>query len=80
MFVKTPAANKPENMFEAMFPACQIAIRSGASSLVYHDEVISETIGRKGPSAKPTQKRQTKKDQPEDMAAMQAVTTDHAIM
>lgn len=78
MVVKIPAASSPEKMLEAIFPACQIAMRNGASSLVYHEEVMIETIGRKGPSASPTQKRQTRKDQPVDMAAMHAVTTDQA--
>jgi hypothetical protein len=80
MFVNTPAARSPEKMFDAILPACQIAMRRGASSLVYHEEVIKDTIGRKGPSARPTQNRQTKNDQPEVIVAMQAVTTDQAIM
>ena len=62
-----------------MFPACQIAIRSGASSFVYHEDVIKLTIGKNGPSAKPTKKRQRTKAHPALIAAMHAVTLDHAI-
>jgi len=39
MFVKMPAAKNPDKIFDMVFPACQIAIRMGFSSLVYHDDV-----------------------------------------
>lgn len=79
MFVRIPAASNPEKMFEAMLPACHMAILIGASSLVYHDELIKLTIGKKGPSASPTRNRQTMNDQPLFMRAMHAVMTDHTI-
>ena len=79
MFVRIPAASNPEKMFEAILPACQIAILMGASSFVYQDELIKLTIGRKGPSANPTKNRQTMKDQPLFMRAIHAVMTDHTI-
>jgi len=78
MVVKIPAASNPEKILEAMLPACHTAILRGASSLVYQEEDMTETMGRKGPSARPTKKRQTRKDHPLDIAAMHAVTTDHA--
>jgi hypothetical protein len=67
-------------MFDAMLPACQIAIRNGASSLVYHEEVINDTMGRKGPSATPTKNRQSRNDHPDLIPAIPAVTIDQASM
>jgi hypothetical protein len=46
---------------------------------VYHEDVIKLTIGKNGPSAKPTKKRQRTKAHPALIAAMHAVTLDHAI-
>lgn len=37
--VRIPAARKPEIMLDMVFPACQIAILVGFSSLVYQEEV-----------------------------------------
>jgi hypothetical protein len=39
MFVKIPAARKPDKMFDMVLPACQMAMRIGFSSLVYHEDV-----------------------------------------
>jgi hypothetical protein len=39
MFSRIPAARKPEIMFDMVFPACQIAMRMGDSSFVYHEDV-----------------------------------------
>lgn len=80
MLVRMPAARSPENIFETIFPACHMPIRSGDSFFVYHDEVIRETAGTNGPSATPTRKRQRQKPQAEVRAGMQIVTADHASM
>lgn len=64
--------------FEMMLPACQIPIRSGDSCLVYHELVIRDTAGRKGPSVTPTRKRQSMKDQPLFIAGIEIVTADQA--
>ena len=41
MFSRMAAAKNPDKILEMVFPACQIAMRIGFSSLVYHDEVTS---------------------------------------
>lgn len=74
--VRIAAARRPEKMLDAIFPACQMAMRKGASSFVYHEELIKLTIGKNGPSATPTRKRQRINDQPLLMAAIHAVITD----
>jgi hypothetical protein len=66
--------------FEMMLPACQIPMRSGDSSLVYHELVIRDTAGRKGPSVTPTRKRQSMNDQPLFIAGIEIVTADQASM
>jgi hypothetical protein len=43
---------------DTMLPACQMAMRRGLSFLVYQEDVIKDTAGVKGPSKKPTRKRQ----------------------
>ena len=53
-------------------------IRRGDSFFVYHDDVIRDTAGTKGPSVKPTKKRQIQKAQPVLTAGMHMVTTDQA--
>lgn len=80
MLVRMAAASRPEKMLDAMLPECQMAMRSGDSCLVYHDDVMSDTAGRNGPSVRPTRKRQSRKAQPASMAGMQTVTADHASM
>jgi len=74
-----PAARRPDTQDDPMFPACQMAIRSGASSLVYHDDVIRLTMGKNGPSATPTKKRQNTKAQPDFIAAIHAVMPDQTM-
>ena len=76
MFVRIPAARRPEIQFEMMLPACQIPMRSGDSSLVYHELVMRDTAGRKGPSVTPTRKRQSMKDQPLFIPGIEIVTAD----
>jgi hypothetical protein len=66
MVVRMPAARKPEMMLEIVFPACQMAMRSGLSCLLYQDEVIRVIPGKKGASQRPTTKRQTAKPAPLD--------------
>ena len=39
IFVKMPAAKNPDKIFDMVFPACQIAMRMGFSSLVYQEDV-----------------------------------------
>ena len=66
--------------FEMMLPACQIPMRRGDSSLVYHDEVINATTGRKGPSVNPTRKRHSMKLQADLHPGIAIVTADQASM
>ena len=80
MLVKIPAAKIPEITLEMMLPACQIPILSGDSSFVYHELVMRDTAGRKGPSVTPTRKRQSMKDQELFMPGMAIVTEDQASM
>lgn len=80
IFVRIPAARSPEKIFEMMLPACHMLMRRGDSCFVYHEEVIRETAGRKGPSVIPTRKRQRRKDHPDFIAGMQIVTADQASM
>jgi hypothetical protein len=44
MFVKIPAARKPERIFDMVFPACQMAIRIGFSSFVYQEDVTGPHV------------------------------------
>lgn len=44
---------------------------------MYHDEVIRETAGTKGPSVKPTTNRHKRNPQPAVTAGMQMVVIDH---
>jgi hypothetical protein len=80
MLVKIAAERRPEKTLLMMFPACQIPMRSGDSSFVYHDDVISATTGRKGPSVTPTRKRHSMKAHGDLAAGMAIVTADHANM
>lgn len=64
--------------FEMILPACQMPMRRGDSCLVYHELVMRDTAGRKGPSVTPTRKRQSMKDQPLFIAGIEIVTADHA--
>lgn len=77
MLVRIPAAKKPDRMFEIVFPACQIAILIGFSSLVYHEEVIKVIPGKKGASVRPMKNRQTAKPAPLVMAGIQIVPKLH---
>lgn len=76
MLVRIAAASNPEKTLEMIFPACQIAIRNGASSLVYHEEVMSATPGTNGPSVNPTRNLQSMKPQGRVMRGMHIVTVD----
>lgn len=80
MLVRMAAASRPEMTLEMVFPACQMPMRSGLSRLVYHDDVMSETAGTKGPSVTPTRKRHSMKPHAEFSAVMQMVTAGHASM
>ena len=73
MLVRIPADNKPENTFEMMLPACQMPMRSGDSCLVYHELVMRDTAGRKGPSVTPTRKRQALADSVSRLIKMSVV-------
>jgi hypothetical protein len=78
MFVRIPAAKKPEITFDMMLPACQIPIRNGLSFFVYQDEVMSDTAGRKGPSVTPIRNLQRQNAHADFMAGMLIVTADQA--
>ena len=80
ILVKIAAASRPEMTLDMTFPACQIAIRRGDSSLVYQELVIKDTAGMKGPSVSPTRNRHRMNDQPLFIAVMQIVTVDQANM
>jgi hypothetical protein len=80
MLVKIAAERRPEKTLLMMFPACQIPIRRGDSSLVYQDDVMSATTGRKGPSVTPTRNRQSMNAHGDLAAGIAMVTADHANM
>lgn len=64
IFSRMAAAKKPEMMLEMVFPACQIAMRIGFSSLVYQDDVMSVIPGKNGASVSPIKNRQMQKPTP----------------
>jgi hypothetical protein len=56
-----------------------MAILIGLSLAVYQEEVIRLTIGKKGPSLKPTRNLHKIKAHGVLIAAIQAVTADHVM-